>query len=60
LGKKRTYSQCRSRIPPRQLRENSRALHLFRSQLIDSIQHGIKPKLTTCDPDEQKATKQDW
>jgi hypothetical protein len=27
---------------------------------IDTIQHGIKPKLTNCDPDEQAATKQDW
>jgi hypothetical protein len=27
---------------------------------IDSMQHGIKPKLTNCDPDEQSATKQDW
>lgn len=27
---------------------------------IDSMQHGIKPKLTNCPPDEQAATKQDW
>jgi hypothetical protein len=27
---------------------------------IDSMQHGIKPKLTNCDSDEQAATKQDW
>jgi hypothetical protein len=27
---------------------------------IDSIQHGIKPKVTKCDDDEQAATKQDW
>lgn len=27
---------------------------------IDTMQHGIKPKLTNCDPDEQAATKQDW
>lgn len=27
---------------------------------IDSMQHGIKPKLTNCPPDEQEATKQDW
>lgn len=27
---------------------------------IDTMQHGIKPKLTNCDADEQAATKQDW
>ncbi|MBZ2208309.1 hypothetical protein [Massilia soli] len=27
---------------------------------IDTMQHGIKPKLTNCDTDEQAATKQDW
>ncbi|MCC6071723.1 hypothetical protein ACFSQU_19470 [Massilia sp. GCM10020059] len=27
---------------------------------IDTMQHGIKPKLTNCDDDEQAATKQDW
>ncbi len=27
---------------------------------IDSMQHGIKPKITTCDADEQPATKQKW
>lgn len=27
---------------------------------IDTMQHGIKPKLTNCDVDEQAATKQDW
>ncbi|MDB5798528.1 MAG: hypothetical protein JWP36_2430 [Paucimonas sp.] len=27
---------------------------------IDSMQHGIKPKLTSCDEDEQPATRQKW
>lgn len=27
---------------------------------IDTMQHGIKPKLTNCDDNEQAATKQDW
>ena len=27
---------------------------------IDTMQHGIKPKITSCDADEQPATKQQW